>query len=68
MLVTITGERLPEAEPRPEVPEPPVEIATVGSEAATDGGDKKRTVAGMWVYVLVAGLFALFAILAGSGL
>jgi len=67
VLVTITGERLPEAEPRPEVPEPPVEIATAGTEAVTDGGTK-RTVAGMWVYVLVAGLFALFAILAGSGL
>lgn len=64
MLVTITGERLPEAERRPDLPEPPVEIAKV---VTTEEG-KRRTVAGMWVYVLVAGLFALFAIVAGSGL
>lgn len=68
VLVTITGERLPEADHQPELPAPRIAEVTVADEAQPVATGKRGTVGGMWVYVLVAGLFALFAFVAGSGL
>jgi len=68
VLVTITGERLPEADHQPEPPVLRIAEVTVADVAVPVAPGKKGTVGGMWVYVLVAGLFAIFTLVAGSGL
>lgn len=68
VLVTITGERLPEAEHSPEPTIVSVAEVTLGDATVVPPAvGPKRSVAGTWVYVMVAGLFALFAFVAGSG-